>query len=92
MSIENRKYSKVVKAGKRTYFFDLESNKVDEKMFLKITESKSKNDGFERQELKIYIDEVNNFVEGLNQTIEFYNSNIKNIKKVTSKIEEYEYF
>jgi hypothetical protein len=85
MSIENREFSKQVKAGKRTYFFDIEKNGGK---FISITESKSTQSGFERNEIKVYIDDVNNFVQGLNEAIEHYNSTIKPVEKVTASIGE----
>ena len=87
MSIENRKFSKTIKAGKRTYFIDIESNKTDSRKYFSITESKSTSIGFERQELKIYIEDVNNFVQGLNEAIDYYNF-ISSPKRVTGKIEQ----
>ena len=88
MSIENREFSKSVKAGKRTYFFDIEKNKLDDKKYFSITESKSTKEGFERNEIKLYIDDVNNFVYALNETIQYYNSTLKPIEPVSSFIEK----
>ena len=87
MSIENRKFSKQVRAGIRTYFFDIESNKLDGRNFFNITESKQINNGFQRSEIKLYVDNVNDFVEALNEMIDFYNLNVKDIKKVTNKVD-----
>jgi len=88
MSIENRQFSKQVRAGKRTYFFDIESNKLDGRKYFSITESKYLGDDKrERNQLKLYVDDVNSFVDALNETIEFYNKNVKYLDKVTNKIE-----
>jgi len=89
MSIENREFSKSVRTNsKRTYFFDIEKNKQDGRKFISINESKSTKDGFERNEIKLYIEDVNNFVQALNETINYYNSTIKPIETVSNFIEQ----
>lgn len=66
-------FSKSVKAGKRTYFFDVKTTKGQD-MYLTITESKKRysDDGkfvYEKHKLFLYKEDFEKFVEGLNETI-----------------------
>lgn len=66
-------YSKSVKAGKRTYFFDVKSTKGSD-LYLTITESKKRyaDDGnftYEKHKLFLYKEDFEKFVEGLNDAI-----------------------
>lgn len=68
-------YSKSIRAGKRTYFFDVRSTRNGE-MFLTITESKKmmKSDGnfhFEKHKIFLYKEDFEKFVTGLNESIDF---------------------
>ncbi len=75
---ENRRdevFSKAVRAGKRTYFFDVKSTKGDD-YYLTITESKRRfnNDSgkffFEKHKLFLYKEDFGKFTEGLNEAID----------------------
>lgn len=66
-------YSQSVKAGKRTYFFDVKSTKGSD-LYLTITESKKKytEDGkftYEKHKVFLYKEDFEKFVNGLNETI-----------------------
>lgn len=65
-------YSTKVKAGKRTYFFDVKSTRSND-YYLTITESKKrfKEDGFtyEKHKIFLYKEDFNKFVEALNVTV-----------------------
>lgn len=65
-------YSAKVKAGKRTYFFDVKSTRSND-YYLTITESKKrfKEDGFtyEKHKIFLYKEDFNKFVEALNETV-----------------------
>jgi hypothetical protein len=69
----NEVYSKRVKAGKRTYFFDVKATRAND-YYLTITESrkKFKEDGhfYEKHKVFLYKEDLNKFMEGLNDTIE----------------------
>lgn len=66
-------YSQRVKAGKRTYFFDIKSTRSND-FYLTITESKKKfkDDGFyfEKHKIFLYKEDLGKFSEALLQTIE----------------------
>ena len=65
-------YSAKVKAGKRTYFFDVKSTRSND-YYLTITERKKrfKDDGFtyEKHKIFLYKEDFNKFVEALNNTV-----------------------
>lgn len=66
-------YSKRVKAGKRTYFFDVKSTRSED-YYVTITESKRvpKGDGFafEKHKIFLYKEDFNKFAEALNGAID----------------------
>ncbi|WMJ74925.1 DUF3276 family protein [Cytophagaceae bacterium ABcell3] len=66
-------YSQRVRAGKRTYFFDIKSTRSND-YYLTITESKRrfKEDGYfyEKHKIFLYKEDFNKFLEALNQTVE----------------------
>ena len=66
-------YSQRVKAGKRTYFFDIKSTRSND-YYLTITESKRrfKDDGFfyEKHKIFLYKEDFGKFMEALNQTVD----------------------
>ncbi len=68
-------YSKPVRAGKRTYFFDVKSTKGND-YYLTITESKrrTENDGrfvYEKHKIFLYKEDFEKFAEGLSEVVEF---------------------
>jgi hypothetical protein len=67
-------YSKVVRAGKRTYFFDVRSTRGND-LFLTITESKKRlhEDGgtsYEKHKIFLYKEDFDKFMDGLHHTLE----------------------
>lgn len=72
-------YSKAIRAGKRTYFFDVKSTRGDE-YYLTITESKKRfnDDGqfhFEKHKLFLYQEDFEKFFDGLQEVMTFINEN-----------------
>jgi len=68
-------YSKPVRAGKRTYFFDVKATRRDE-YYLTITESKRKTaiDGkyfFEKHKIFLYKEDFEKFSDGLKDAVNF---------------------
>ena len=65
-------YSAKVKAGKRTYFFDVKSTRSND-YYLTITESKKrfKDDGFsyEKHKIFLYKEDFNKFLDALTSTV-----------------------
>ncbi|MBP3496634.1 MAG: PUR family DNA/RNA-binding protein [Alistipes sp.] len=67
--------SKVIKAGRRTYFLDVKATRGGD-YFLTITESRkvSYNDGsvtFDRHKIFLYKEDFSKFTEGLEEVISF---------------------
>ena len=74
-------YSKPVRAGKRTYFFDVKSTKGED-LYLTITESKKKfrDDGtffYEKHKIFLYKEDFEKFSDGLTDAIGFIQANNK---------------
>ncbi len=72
-------YSVSVRAGKRTYFFDVKSTRRDE-FYLTITESKKRfeQDGnfhFEKHKIFLYKEDFEKFIEGLQEVVTFIDQN-----------------
>lgn len=72
-------YSKAVRAGKRTYFFDVKSTRRDE-FYLTITESKKRfeQDGnfhFEKHKIFLYKEDFEKFIDGLQEVISYIDQN-----------------
>ncbi len=72
-------FSKKVKAGKRTYFFDVKSTRAND-YYLTITESKRKINGdnfsYEKHKIFLYKEDFFKFVEALNETVEHVKSDL----------------
>ena len=69
-------FSKAVRAGKRTYFFDVKTTKNDEK-YLTITESKRRFDNdqnrffYEKHKIFLYKEDFQKFLEGVSEAITY---------------------
>lgn len=66
-------YSKAVKAGKRTYFFDVKATRNND-YYLTITESKKKFDkdgipSYEKHKIFLYKEDFEKFSEGLDEAV-----------------------
>ena len=77
MLMENDKnaevYSKVVRAGKRTYFFDIKSTKGND-LYITLTESKKTfnddgRDNYQKHKLFLYKEDFEKFREGLDDVL-----------------------
>ena len=69
-------FSKPVRAGKRTYFFDVKSTKGGKDFFLTITESKRRNnpDGsmtYDKHKIFLYKEDFEKFSDGLKEVIDY---------------------
>jgi hypothetical protein len=72
-------YSKPVRAGKRTYFFDVKSTRSED-LYLTITESKkrTKEDGtffFEKHKIFLYKEDFEKFKEGFEDAVNYITQN-----------------
>lgn len=67
-------YSKAIRAGKRTYFFDVKATRGND-LYLTITESKKRfnDDGkhfYEKHKLFLYKEDFDKFISGLKDTVD----------------------
>ena len=70
---QNEIYSKVVRAGKRTYFFDIKSTKNND-LYITLTESKKTfgedGDGnYQKHKIFLYKEDFEKFREGLDDVL-----------------------
>lgn len=84
-------FSKPVRAGKRTYFFDVKSTRGND-YYLTITESKKRfgEDGkffYEKHKIFLYKEDFEKFVEGLNESIAHIKENAPLIENTPSSSE-----
>ncbi|MBQ9309562.1 MAG: PUR family DNA/RNA-binding protein [Bacteroidales bacterium] len=73
-------FSKPVRAGKRTYFFDVKSTRGQNDYYLTITESKRRNnpDGsftYDKHKIFLYKEDFEKFREGLDEVIRYITDN-----------------
>jgi len=75
-------FSKKVRAGKRTYFFDVKATRSND-YYLTITESKKRlEDGvFIKHKIFLYKEDFEKFAEGLKDTIDYIKSNQDVVEK-----------
>ncbi len=81
-------YSKPVKAGKRTYFFDVKATKGND-YYLTITESKRRVEGdgrftYDKHKIFLYKEDFEKFSEGLQEVIDYIKKNAPEIEKPAS--------
>ncbi len=80
-------FSQAVRAGKRTYFFDVKATRRND-YYLTVTESKKRfnKDGryfFEKHKIFLYKEDFDKFTEGLESVIDFIkNSNVQPIEDI----------
>ncbi len=72
-------FSKVVRAGRRTYFFDVKSTRSND-FYVTITESKknTREDGsvsYEKHKLFLYKEDFEKFTEGFSEVISYIKEN-----------------
>ena len=69
-------YSKPVRAGKRTYFFDVKSTKDNKDFYMTITESKRRTnpDGsyaYDKHKIFLYKEDFEKFAEGFQEVFDY---------------------
>lgn len=72
-------YSKPVRAGKRTYFFDVKATKGND-YYLTITESKRKIDrdghyAYDKHKIFLYKEDFEKFADGLQEVVDYIKKN-----------------
>jgi hypothetical protein len=79
-NIREEIFSKVVRAGKRTYFLDVKATRRND-YYLTITESKKKfnRDGrhyFEKHKIFLYKEDFDKFTDNLHEVVEYIKNNL----------------
>ena len=88
MGIRGELFTTQIQVENRTYFFNVKENRVGD-VFLQIVESKSTDGaGFDRHAIVIFEEEMQTFLQGLNQSLEFVEKNRKERLKQKRKILE----
>jgi hypothetical protein len=65
-------FTKRVRAGKRTYFFDVKATKSEQDFYITITESKRVGeDEYEKHKIFLYKEDFDKFKEALNESVEY---------------------
>ncbi|MBS1533299.1 MAG: DUF3276 family protein [Bacteroidetes bacterium] len=75
-------FSKKVRAGKRTYFFDVKATRSND-YYITITESKKRlEDGvFIKHKIFLYKEDFEKFAEGLKDTVDYIKANQEVVEK-----------
>ena len=86
-------FTKVIRAGKRTYFFDVKATRKDD-FYLTITESKKRlgKEGkffYEKHKIFLYKEDFEKFAEGLRDAVS-YIENEKDVFAVSEKLPDAE--
>ncbi len=80
MGIRGEVFSTKTSTGKRTYFFNIKENRHGD-LFLNMVESKKQTDSsFERHSMIVFEEDLETFMEGLNQAVEFLRKDKKGTK------------
>jgi len=84
-------FSKAVRAGKRTYFFDVKTTRGND-YYLTITESKKRFDEngdfhFDKHKIFLYKEDFEKFTDGFEESIAFIKEALKDavVEKISSK-------
>ena len=65
-------FTKRVRAGKRTYFFDVKSTKSEKDFYITITESKRVGEEeYEKHKIFLYKEDFEKFRDALDETVEY---------------------
>lgn len=71
MGIRGELFTTQIQAENRTYFFNVKENRLGD-VFLQIVESKNTDGaGFDRHAIVIFQDEIQTFLQGLDESLEF---------------------
>lgn len=91
-TIKEEIYTKVVRAGKRTYFFDVKATRKED-FYLTITESKKRlgKEGkvfYEKHKIFLYKEDFDKFADGLNDAVSFIGNGRDEFKQPTISQED----
>lgn len=65
-------FSRRVRAGKRTYFFDVKATKSEKDFYITITESKRvEEEKYEKHKIFLYKEDFEKFINALTETVQY---------------------
>lgn len=76
----NEIFTRIVKAGRRTYFIDVRSTKNTSEMYITITEKKRTENEAEKFKIFLYKEDFDKFFQALSETIEYAKTNDKSVQ------------
>lgn len=80
-------FTRRVRAGKRTYFFDVKSTKSEKDFYITITESKRVGEEeYEKHKIFLYKEDFQKFADALDETVEYIHKEL--LPGVTEPVEE----
>src|SRR5512146_2847560 len=81
-------FTKRVRAGKRTYFFDVKSTKSEKDFYITITESKRVGDEeYEKHKVFLYKEDFDKFRDALDEAVDFVRGRLIAIGAETTEVE-----
>jgi hypothetical protein len=81
-------FTKRVRAGKRTYFFDVKSTKSEKDFYITITESKRVGEEeYEKHKIFLYKEDFDKFREALAETVTYVQTQLLVPAEATEKAE-----
>lgn len=91
-NVKEEIYTKVVRAGKRTYFFDVKATRKED-YYLTITESKKRlgKEGkifYEKHKIFLYKEDFEKFADGLHNAVTFIGNGIHELRTEITHSEE----
>jgi hypothetical protein len=91
-NVKEEIYTKVVRAGKRTYFFDVKATRKED-YYLTITESKKRlgNEGkifYEKHKIFLYKEDFEKFADGLHNAVSFIGNGKNELRTEITHSEE----
>ena len=80
-------FTKRVRAGKRTYFFDVKATKSEKDYYITITESKRVGEeDYEKHKIFLYKEDFDKFIDALSETVDFVQTEL--LEKQVTPVEE----
>ncbi len=71
-TVQENVFSKRIRAGKRTYFFDVKATKSAKDFYVIITESRRiAEEKYEKHKLFLYKEDFSKFVDALRETVDY---------------------
>jgi hypothetical protein len=81
-------YTKRVRAGKRTYFFDVKSTKSEKDFYITITESKRVGEEeYEKHKIFLYKEDFDKFSDALDEVVDHVRGRLVAIEQPASEVE-----